>query len=348
MNRTELVKVLEAVKPALAASNIIPIFQCFAFDGQNVTASNDALTIIAPCPTEETFAVNGNTLLGWLRNLSTPEVTFDLGDEHEIKVKSGRSNFKLPWFPREDFLFAEPKCEWDLKIPLDGAVWGGIQACLQTVGRDMTREGLMGVCVKSIGKSTKLYSCDGDTVTSYTLNHLKTGRDESAFTLPNVFCDALMRMTEPTDLGNSCIRINKDWAVAELDTGFKVYGRMLENPDPLDHAALIKKTLKDEPEFIPVPEGFEGALARARVIADAESAKTAITITGSKMNITTETHAGTVKDALVVSEHLDVTLNIAAAKVESGIKLCREVAFRENCTALRLGDVVLQIIANME
>src|ERR1700722_5373012 len=98
MNRAELVTKLALVGHGLADHNLVPMFQCYCFDGEVVSAYNDALGVIAPCPCPEIFAVNGKTLLGLLTNSHAEEVEFALEDKHDLSIKTGKSRFKLPYF----------------------------------------------------------------------------------------------------------------------------------------------------------------------------------------------------------------------------------------------------------
>src|SRR5882762_6009979 len=78
MNRAELVKTLELVKPALAVTNMIPIFQCFTFTGGFVSACNDTVAIFGPADTKESFGIHGNTLLGLLSNSQAETLSLSL------------------------------------------------------------------------------------------------------------------------------------------------------------------------------------------------------------------------------------------------------------------------------
>src|SRR5260370_30144683 len=101
MDRDKLVETLELLKPALADTPLVRVFECYQFDGKRISAYNDELAIVAPLETDHAFAVNGRILLGLLNNCRSEEVSLDptiVNDEQVLHVKAGRSHFQLPYF----------------------------------------------------------------------------------------------------------------------------------------------------------------------------------------------------------------------------------------------------------
>ncbi len=333
MNRAELVTKLELVGRALADSNMVPIFQCFVFDGTNVIAYNDALGIVAPCTTDEAFAVNGATLLGLLRNSQSEDVTFTL-DGTDLVVKAGKSNFKLPYETEDAFLFEEPEDEWDCNLPLAGLI-GGIDSCLLTSGRDLAQEAFMGVLLKD----WDLYSCDGDAVSRFHMPVKGVKSNVVSCMMPNAFCETLLKIEQPKQL-----EVNKEWAKATFE-GYTVYGRLIENDHPLDHESEIKKTIKSEPTYIAIPEGLDHALSRARVVADAESKPTQLTVDRGMLTLLTDTHLGVVRDVLTF-KHPDVVALVSSELLQRSIGITTEMAILENCCCFKSGDELFCLLSN--
>lgn len=347
MNRKQLLTTLELVSRALANNNMVPIFQNFCFKDGQVIGYNDALGIVAPCDVEDTFAVNGSTLLGLLQNSHSEDVEFAL-DGQEVIIKAGRSTFKLPYLPEENFLFIEPEDDWLLNLVLDQQVLDGLTSCLMTSSRDLSQGALMGICFNTTKKSTVLYSCDGDAVSQYGLAQLDITGQPKPITVPNDFCETVLKIAEGTEATEkSKLTLNDAWAMAELDTGYKIYGRIIQNDNPLDHAALIKKTLKSKPEYVPLPKGLDHALSRARVVADKESKPTQIVVEAGRIKLLTESSYGTVRDTLAMAKHSDVIVMVSAEKVQRAMSITDEMAVMENCTVFRSGDVLLQVVSNM-
>jgi len=116
MNRSYLVQTLEMIKPALATNNVVPIFQCYVFGQGTVEAYDDQLAIVGPCDIEQEFAIHGNTLLGLLSNSKAEEISFDFKGDTAI-LTMGKSISKLPYQPKENFLFEAPTLDVRKGIP---------------------------------------------------------------------------------------------------------------------------------------------------------------------------------------------------------------------------------------
>jgi DNA polymerase III sliding clamp (beta) subunit (PCNA family) len=346
MNRQELVTTLEIIAPALAADESVPMFTCFCFSGKTVFGYNDRLGIVAPCKTTEAFAVNGKVLLGLLKNSHSDDVDFLIEDKHDITVKAGKSRFHLPFMPAEDFLFKAPTGKVSLEVPVDDTLLPGLEACLLTSSKDLTQEALLGVTLKpGPSKTMAFYSCDGDAVTRFLL---KAKAVDLEALLPNEFCEAFVRTVAETKADFVFLKIIGDeWAWVHTNTGIDIYGRLLKPDNPLDHEELITKTIKDKITFNSVPKALDQALSRARIVADPESAKTELEVSGGKLLLHTSTHMGVVNDSMTWREHPEVKADVSAMLVQRAIGLCDEMAVLERCTAYRKGQNLFIVASNM-
>lgn len=347
MNRQDLVDKLQLASLALADNNTVPILECFMFTGTKLTAYDGVVGVTVSCKTDEAFGVNGKTLLGLLSNSSGEEVDF-ISSEQDIVVKTGRSNFKLPYMEEGAFVFAGVLKGNDqpvLGLPIDEALIKGIQACLMTASRDATKSALWGVTINR-DKTVKFYSCDGDALTRY---DTKVKKDLSNdIMLPLKFCEALVRIASTTGLGKQALlTVSKDWANAKITGGYEVHGHLVENSNPLNHADVITKVLKGTPKFAKVPEELNEALTRAQVVTKNETARTVLTVEGGKLKLLTETQMGIVRDSVGLSGHPDVTADVNAELIQRSIALCDEIAITNRCVACRSGESLLQIISNM-
>ena len=346
MDRAALVSTLELVGCALADNNLVQIFCCFCFDTKTVSSYNDTIGIIAPCKTTEAFAVHGSTLLGLLKNSHAEEVEFSIESKQELSVKTGKSRFKLPYFPKEDFVFTRPGFSDDTWIEINSHLLTGMEACLMTSSRDLAQPKLLGVNLQPYGKQMALYSCDGDALTRYVIPKTKVMKSLTCL-MPNVFCESLVKIFKETKAESANLQTNKEWAYALLDTGYQIYGRLIETTDPVDYEELITKTVKGEPSFVPVPKGLDHALSRARVVADPESAKTVMEVDNG-LRLTTDAQMGLIKDVLPYPKGQEqVTANVSAAMVQRAIGLCDEMAILERCTVYRKGEELYMVVSNM-
>lgn len=345
MKRSELKNTLELVSLGLADTNLVPIFQCFCFkQDYGVLAYNDQICIAAACPINEEFAVHGKTLLGLLKNSSAENLEFKLTD-NEVTIKADRSTFKLPFMPASDFLFSEPPADKMTSDHLTEDFLNGLKSCLTTVSKDQAQPALMGV---SFVRRNTLFGCDGDAVTKYTLDI--EAEQSPTFFLPNAFCHATLHLSGAVEAETvtGTLALSDEWAIIDFDDDHTaIYGRLIQNDKPIDFDALIEKTVKTQPTFVEVPAGLDEALARARVIADIETAPTVFTIEANRLKLLTDGRAGTVRDSLGM-KHPDVQATFSAEMVQRTIGLCDEICVMENCLVGRKGTKLLQVVSCMD
>lgn len=338
MNREELVKTLELVKPALAKDNIIPIYQCFCFDNGQVYAYNDAVGIIGPADTEgEPFAVHGNTLLGLLGNSSAENIELSFKKD-TMELKLGKTVAALPFFAKENFLF-DPATKSDCEeFPITVTFVEAMKVCLETVSYDETQRPLMGLWVAG----NQLYSCNGDMLTRINLK----AKPKISRMLPTGFCLAIIKLWDNLNLTKGTLKCSDEWLVADFDE-WQVWGRAVEISEMPEFETWIKKAGKNKTETKTCPPALNAALSRARVLADAESQKTTITIASGKMHVTTVTHMGDVDDLLVFKEHPDVSCAISAAHLQQALAHCDQITFHENCVVLEKAPNVFMLMGTM-
>ena len=347
MKRKDITKTLELVKPATSDQLPVPIFNDFIFGGGVVYAWNDQLAIMGPCPIQEYFAVKGATLFGFLTNSRAKEVSFTISGD-DIIIKTGKSKMTMPYSIRDTFLFEEPDDNWDVELQITPELMEGIKICLVTSSEDFSLPALMGVSV-IITKNVHLYSCDSDAVSRYLIGKAKKKMNEGYYTLPNEFCHSFMRVFNKSAAASGVISINKEWAKAEFNNKYKVYGRVIENDDPINYEKLIARTLKSEPDYIKIPKGLNYALLRARVVADVESKRTIFNIKDNKLRLNTETEIGNVKDVVKLREdHPDIEVAVNSSLVQRSTLLCEQMAILDNCTCYKSGATLFQILSNYE
>ena len=343
MIRADLVATLGRVAPALADNDNIPALKNFCFDGQCVMAYDSSLAIIAPCETEETFSVNGKTLLGLLSNSHSEEVIIELEDKNDVLIKAGKSRFHLPFMLADEYLFKEPEEKWLLQFKVDDELITGLEACLMTTSSDLTQAKLLGVALVPHAKNMVLYSCNGDSMTRVETTIKKSAVEAL---IPSKFWESLLRLKKETEAKTATVKISKDWITGELDTGYKIYGNLLVVDSLVDYEGLITKTIKGSPPYMAVPKELDGALSRARIIADADSAKTVLTVAKGKLSLHTETHDGLIEDTIAWPDKSEVTADVTASHVQKAIGVCDTMAITDRCTAYKKDNIFI-IVSNM-
>lgn len=349
MNRAELVKKLELAKPALAGNDLVPVYTAFTFQDGRIVAYNDTLAISVKCDVgiKDPFAVNGRNLLELLKASTSEEVDLKLTEE-EFQVKAGKARFKLPFFTEEDFIFQTPVEVFKDRAAIMPDLIQGIDICLTTSSRDLTLNAMMGVCFRFEKDLVTLYSTDGDAITRYVVEQGEP-EGKGTYTISNEFCGVVSSIfNQEYDKKIVCtLQVNENWAVAGIGPEIVVMGRMMEIPQPLDHEAEIEKTIDGDVKLTPVPLGFSEALARARVIADLESAPTTLTVKKGKLSLETKTSYGHVEDDLVIRGHEDVEATVHASLIQRALGVCDKIVILENCTAYAKDDKIFQVVSNM-
>lgn len=344
MDRKQLLEKLELAALALPAKDSVPVFHCFMFYGDAVRATDGDVGISIPCELDEKFAVNGKTLLGLISNSNAVDVDFTLAQQ-DVEVKAGRSRWKLPFLPKEDFLFVgAEKMKNAFTVPITEELLLGIKHCLMTSSYDDTKRSMMGLTI-SRGKTFKLYSCDGDALTRFDTQIKCAGGND--IMLSNSFCEAIVKIAAATGGKDGTLFVGDEWARAMITDGHEVHGHLLVVDNPLNYEDVIKKTLKGTPEWASLPDTLNDALSRALVLAKPESAKTVLTVEGGKLKLLTETHMGIVRDTVGLSGHQNVTADVSAELMQRTIDICQELTITDRCVAYRSGDTLLQIISNV-
>lgn len=341
VNRAELVKKLDLTSRALG--DAAAVFKCFVFNGESVTCYNDTLAIVAPCEIGLTFAVNGPTLLGLLKNSQSEEVEFEL-EQFDVLIKAGKSTFKLPFLTKDSFLFEEPDETTEIELFLNNELKSGIQSCLETASNDLSQQALMGLVIPASAKKVTFYSCDGDALTRYS-TQLKNAVSSDK-TIPGSFCDAVLKSMKDSDSASGILSICKDWVIAALDSEYIIYGRLLNTKSPVDHADLVKKTLKKDPVFVYPPKELKEALGRAAVISDQETVKTILSVKNGVLSFLTEASIGIVRDEIPLKNHSDVQAHVSASAMLN--LLLPELAIMDNCCVFREGDNLFRLLSNMD
>jgi DNA polymerase III sliding clamp (beta) subunit (PCNA family) len=339
MIRSELVSVLELVKPALAKTNMVPVFQCFCF-ADRVSAYDDQIAIVGPTDFDVggPVGLHGATLLGLLSSSGAKEIEFTQAG-NEVTLKMGKSTSKMPFVWSQDFIFTVPDDKWAFKLPFTESLFEALKLALETVSSDATQAALLGVTIQG----DKMYGCNSDSLTRIVLKGT-IGKNRVLMSTP--FCEAVIKLWSSLAITKGTLHFSSDWVFADFGE-WSVYGRILEIQEPIDFEALISKNVKKGDKTQPVPEGFSEALSRARVLSDPESQKTTITVEKGKLNLHTETHMGEVKDSVAFKGHPDIKVNVNASHLQSAIKNCDQIAFLDNCALLEKAPDVLQIVSNM-
>jgi len=161
VDRKELVKALNRVKPALGINVLVPTFQCFIFQNDRVVATDGTMIIKASCPDlQATFAIPGLSFLFLLESLSSDTIELELEDTRVlIKDKKIVGTFTLAQLSSIPQLLV---CENMQEVSLE--LYEGFQFCQYSVSKDSSVGPLCGVRVD--GKD--MFSTDRYRIANFT------------------------------------------------------------------------------------------------------------------------------------------------------------------------------------
>jgi hypothetical protein len=166
--------------------------------------------------------------------------------------------------------------------------------------------------------------------------------------MPTAFCEALLRIVDKTGHKFGHLYINGQWVIAEMANAYRIFGRIIENPEPVDFEKEMNRVIKKTPDYIDIPSTLSQALERARIIGEAENKATDVKFDGRKLILTTDTHMGVVRDVLAIAgAHPSLEAKVSAKLMSRSISITDEFAMQEDCTTYRHGDNFLLVTANL-
>lgn len=347
MDRIELVKVLDMVKPALAEKDYVPIFQHFIFDKKTVLAFNDRLCICIDLVTDLDAAVPGDLLLSFLKTGSAEQVDVVVKGG-AAKFECGSFTFDLPVLDKTESIYSYPNKTKKIKVGSD--FFAAVKRCLLSVDESNTDPKFSSVCYYP--KDGLLYSTDGQTISEHYVAPVEY-RGKGPIYLPYDFCVALLAIHNDENNDDPCLEYTNDCIIAPLTIGY-VFAKQPVVEDPLDFEAVLDPIFdglgmadKDVlSHMIEIPAGMESALKRAQLLVPSIEPSTHVVIKDGIGEIKTESGLGVVDDQLDIPDHNDRDVTLSATLVARGLAVCSHALITEDCTILSDGDVYFYYVAN--
>jgi DNA polymerase III sliding clamp (beta) subunit (PCNA family) len=345
-HREDLLKALETVSPALSNTPISPIFTCLGFTGKKVFAYDHVIAINTDLETEFEGAVEGEVLIGLLKNWQDTYV--ELNAENDVLVvKAGRSEVKLSIRKLEayDYKFPDPKR--DTTWVDDQAFFIAVECCMRSVGTDPSIPDQTGVTLISNGKSLDVYSTDHATISWVNLKlnrSIKIKGDRVI--LPAVFCKEMLKLKSDSPV----LELGENEAVYTDGTNI-VHSKYVQTTKPMDFNGIKDFHLKgtNEEDLVPFPDDLDRALDNAIIITQKVVHKSmAVSI---KKPGRLHLHSAT-KDQTELSEWVDISkdhrplngsVNIEPVLIKKGSNFFNKWLITESAVVMRKGDMVYLI-----
>lgn len=347
MNRKLLLDRLTKVKPALATNDLIPALTHLWFSGDEVLAYNDAVGISTPCDAAITGMVPGSTLLAMLQMSKAKEVEFTAANG-EVHVKAASAKIKLPLLPVDKPLFEMPMIKGGEVLPADSADFvTAIEQCLRSVTNDPSVPDQTGVTVIPGKKSLTLFSTNGATISSATVQVTGEVGLTRRVVLSGQFCEQLVRLARGDKKAK--LVINEDQALLKTGDGTRLFGKLVEVDKPLDFAGqvegMVPKNYKDQ--AVPIPTMMARILDRALVVSDptGEGAYTQITVKAGRAAFLTKSGRGEIRDGVTLGDNQpDISISADPRWLKVGCVDFTKMLITADCVIM-CGDRTLYLVA---
>lgn len=337
-----LLKALQTAYPAISRHEIVPLFACYMFDGQVVTAFDDSLFIRCPCELEYRGGVRGSLLLSFVSACSGNQVEFKAEDGN-VEIKCGRSVFRGPEYKLSSKIKLPEASDHRWKLP--ASFVKGLRRCMLSIGIDPAYFWRLGVTV-SIGETVEMYSYDGLVATRYCFTPKKRPPFEGVFNLPPKFVKAVLGIADsdkPKTLNASADLKN---VAVEFSSGTQVGTRAIEEVEIQAYRDVFSRHASERVmgKLAAVPDDLASALKRAQVVlwkdskhkigevGSGDGSEMRLKSDGMSIRLVTKSALGKVVDVFKIAGHRRVTVSAHPEPMSRVV---------EGCTGMYLGSEVI-------
>lgn len=270
-DREKMLQALEVAKLAIDQREFIPILAHFCFQGKSITAYNDFIGIQVAFQTNFVCALQANILLSLLNSVESKEVDIGFTDQR-VFFKSGKARTgvraRLPYMEEEDFFFKWPNMrrlnKHELTKSQAAKFFEGLELCLSSVGDQTPAQ--MGITLGHKDGQLRMYSTNNKAISTYSMKDWGEGFDNKI--LSTTFCKALLKARDAYGEKHVNFSMADDFVLVCFGHNCKVYGKLINNKDPLDFEKVINayvpkeyKTKRQE-----IAAGLEDGFNRALLI----------------------------------------------------------------------------------
>lgn len=290
MNRTELLKKLTTVKPALSTQNILPVLSHVCINNNTIMAFNGAQAIVTEYASDLSCVVPGDNFIKLLNSYTAEDVAItQKKDSLDIKVK--KSSVSLATLPIEDYIFSLPELTECIEFLVTKEFLDGIKRCLLSVDpTDLQQSGVVLDC-----QSKALYSTDNARISKYQLDI--DFKSTEKVLLPKVFCQLLKN----ADCIDGVLYICKDFVLLEYKDG-TIYSKIPTDVEFFDYDSVIDSFWPNDLKLVNIPEQLLPALKRCEIVAADKGIS--LSSKGKILNIGTTGKSGLMKEDIELEAEL--------------------------------------------
>lgn len=284
IERTELIKVLDQVKPALATAGSIPELKHIWLDGKFLYAYNGALGIRIAWESElKPCGIPGGVLLGLLNSSSAKELEIKQ-ESTQCDLKMGRASATVPVFKSDanpwPFPAKVPPGPVGVRsIPLTEELLAGLRQVRIIRASKPVRVEHHGVVLFPSTDALVLYTTDSHALAEVPVKG-KWNKELAKVVLPHGFVSQLLGLK-----AGAKVSVLKDAIIAEAP-GIQVCSNLLDSADVWDLPALVDTKVNGKEKRMIVPEAFAEGLERALVLAGSDLENAFVELSVNKKELT--------------------------------------------------------------
>lgn len=355
MNRLELLEKIEAVEPAIAAKQTIPILAHLWFTGRHIMAYNDGIAISATMRTDFKAAVP-TLLIKLLRASMATEIDISLKQNGGIQVKAASAKMSVPTYPPDNFesIFKMPeiKASDSGKIVVEGTTeslkefFDAMGYAAECVASDATVPEQLGVTLVPAGKTAMSLYATNEKCLFYTRIKIKNPLAKR-LTLSAEFVKQMLALRKRADTCSLYIHDNS--AVFKAGT-YMLFGKLIFSDRPLDFDGVLKQHFPDlgnKPKMSEVPAKLRMVLERASIVLGSDN-DTEATAKDGKISFLSKHGDNQVWDVMLAKNQADLKIKFSptVAKLAMDAEL-DQMRFTEKCVIFTNGELVLLVTAKV-
>lgn len=186
MNRNELLKVFDIVKPAIYTRDFVPILKNYYVDKERMVASNGELMIETKCNLFDNEILIPSVVERFLRDLTSEDISIKILSASTLRVESETmmATFSCPLPSSYPLQKVFPPND-STHLPISDQFLGAIKELIEFIGKDETQPMFRGIYVSE----EKLFASDG---IKLAISKLPVPIISNLY-LPEAFCEQLIR-----------------------------------------------------------------------------------------------------------------------------------------------------------
>lgn len=301
INREDLLKILNLIKPSLSSQNFVPILLNFCFTGNTVYAFDGVQCAGINYKLKDKFSISGDLLIKLLQSYNTKQLLIDVSDS-VTNINIGKSKLKLSCLSEKEFTFDFPKLLKQSLFKVTEDFINGISKCLVSVNDNQLIENQNGVFLDLSGRTQYLYSTNNSCISRYKLKRI-VSKEKIKILIPKLFCEQLISLFKEYKEGE--FYLNKDFIYVKWKDAF-LYSKIKTDVDFLDFSSVISSCIKNNYVMQDIPENITNILDRSIMFSGSEI-DTVIKFESDtkKIKCSTDSNHGNIEDYIEFKDSIE-------------------------------------------